>query len=46
MQPITIKELADFLQIVIDAFDEPLFFAMTAMFAGVVGYHIKRIMLE
>jgi hypothetical protein len=46
MQPITTSDIAGFVQLVIDCFDDSIFYAMTAMFAGAVALIVKRIMLE
>lgn len=46
LQPITTKELIEFLQIVIDCFSDPIFFALTAMLGGLLAYNTKRLFYD
>lgn len=43
---ITMVEVAEFLQMTMVAFKEPLFYALTLMIAAAVIYNVKRIILE
>lgn len=46
VQPITIYDLVGFLQVVADAFSDPLFLAFTLMLTASVMFHIKKIMVD
>lgn len=45
-QPITISELANFLQMVIYAFEDTLIMPFVIMLTFTVAYHVKRIIVD
>lgn len=45
-QPVTVNEIADFLQLAISAFSDPLFMVFVIMVVIAVCMGIKKIMLE
>lgn len=46
MQPVTIADIGQFLQMVITAFQDPLFFVFCAAVGFAVMYHVKHLMVD